>query len=114
LNSEPIQGLEGPQSSVEIDPVYDNHQIEFEICRKWVISEEGRIAKIDNNPGYMNVLLHGYAHFQEIQQAQMAQAQAQSPNAGPPDKSGNVPPRKSRQTEQEAPIMGDSNVPTIQ
>lgn len=65
LNSEPIGDPMSGQliPSVEVDQEYDNHEIEFEICRNWVISEEGRQAKIDNPMGYQNVLLHGKLHL---------------------------------------------------
>lgn len=102
LNSEPIPTgdmMNPEQASVEIDPTYDDHSIEFDIVRKWVVSEAGRQAKIDNEAGYRNVLLHGKMHFQMIQQEAMATPEAQG--AAPGEKpTGN----------QEAPIMGEQNV----
>src|SRR4029079_5799779 len=65
------QPIEGP--SVDIDPEIDNHGIEFEVCRHLIQSEAGRLAKVENPEGYMNVLLHAKAHLAMIQQAQMAQ-----------------------------------------
>lgn len=109
LNSEPIPTGD-PQNpfapSVQIDPIYDNSQIEFEICRKWIISEAGRQAKIDNPQGYMNVLLHGKEHFEQIKQQIAAQGPSQpspgqTPNSAPPQNTG-------------APITGESDVSTIQ
>lgn len=119
LNSEPIveesidpvtgQMIPMEMPSVEIDPIFDNHQIEFDIVRKWAISEAGRMAKVDNPSGYQNVLLHGKMHYDMIQQAMMQQATMQQE-----DKSDNVPGEKPNQLDQEAPIMGEDNVTTIQ
>ena len=103
LNSEPSplpDGSEGP--SVEVDPVFDNNQIEFEIVRKWVTSEAGRQAKIDNPNGYRNVLLHGKMH----QQAMMPSPQQQT---------GQAPGATPNPLEmQPTPIQGEGNVNTIQ
>jgi len=54
------------QSSVEVDPLVDEHMIEGEICRKWLVGEAGRLAKIENQEGYRNVLLHLKAHMQYL------------------------------------------------
>jgi hypothetical protein len=120
LNSEPyeiptppeqiMQGMQTGQQvpetqqypSIEIDPIYDNNALRFEIIRKWVNSEEGRQAKTDNQKGYKNVLLHGQQHYQmkmqqEMQQA-MQEAQGAAPNAKPNPK------------DKEAPIEGESDV----
>lgn len=116
LNSAPIQtGEVDPMSgepvempSVEIDPIYNNHRIEFDVCRTWIVSEEGRQAKIDNPDGYKNVLLHGYLHFQQIQMQMMQQQQAQAES-----KNGNNTPNTKRdKTKDEAPIMEEGNVST--
>jgi len=113
-------------SSVEIDPVFDNHNIEFECCRKWICSEIGRQAKVDNEQGYRNVLLHGKMHLQQIQMAAMQQQQMEqqsvstnkpsegnsgdgNPNPGQ-QSAPNSKPKQNTQT----PITGDANVPTIQ
>lgn len=78
--------------SVEIDPELDNHQIEADICRNWLIGEAGRLAKIENPAGYKNVLLHMKQHMQIIQMQMMQQAMAaQSMNGAsgePPNKEG--------------------------
>src|SRR3970040_967628 len=113
LNSEPIpsgvdemgQPTEAP--SVDIDPEFDNHQIHFELVRKWVVSSAGRLAKNENPRGYMNVLLHGREHKMIIdQQAMMQQQQAEIQRG--------APGRKPNELKQEAPITGDSNVQTTQ
>jgi len=92
-------------SSVEIDPDYDDNDIHFEICRKWIVSEAGRLAKIENPPGYKNVLLHGKLHLMEIQKAAMMEQQAQA-ESGKPGEEG--------KPEGEAPITGEENVATAQ
>ncbi len=99
--------------SIEIDPDYNNHQVHFEIVRKWVASEAGRLAKTESADGHRNVLLHGKMHLQIIQQQQMMQQQAEQQQQ---DKSKNVPSRKSTEKEKqpEAPITGEGNVQTAQ
>lgn len=131
LNSEPItmpvdpmmaqqammMGQPPPQpqemSSVEVDPIIDNHQIRFEIDKKWLISEAGRQAKLDNQNGYKNVLLHAKEHFTIMQQNMMPPPLP--PNQGPPQDKGAVPGEKpSKTSNKSAPITGESNVNTIQ
>lgn len=87
--------------SVEIDEIYDNHPIRWEIDRKYIISEAGRQAKIDNPEGYRNVLLHGKLHFMMAQQNAMAQQEQ-----------GAAPNEKPNPKDKEAPIQheGDVNV----
>ncbi len=88
--------------SIEIDPDYDNHEIQFEIVKKWVISEAGRQAKVDNPGGYKNVLLHGKMHLMMIQQmAALEQEQGSAPNEKP-------------KKDTKEPIKGDNDVPSIQ
>lgn len=64
------------QSSVEIDPDVDNHEVEASICRSWLIGSAGRLAKQENPAGYKNVLLHMKAH-NDIAAQQMQQRQLQ-------------------------------------
>ena len=71
--------------SVEVDVELDNHQIESEICRTWLIGPAGRLAKIENPPGYKNVLLHYKAHMQAMQmQAVGMMGPAGAPATGEP------------------------------
>jgi hypothetical protein len=58
--------------SVEIDVDVDNHQIEAAICKSWLISSAGRLAKQENPNGYKNVLLHMKQHMAVVQQQQQA------------------------------------------
>lgn len=88
------EGQELP--SVEVDEVIDNHAIQFEICRRWLISDAGRLAKIENERGYRNVLLHTLQHQFFLQPPpQMGQEQGGAAN-----------PLET----QEAPVMGEPNV----
>jgi hypothetical protein len=114
LNSEPIETgdpMMPEMPSVEIDPLYDRHEVEFEIVRKWATSEAGRQTKTDNPVGYKNVLLHGNLHFQQVQQQVQAQAQQQMMSQSG---KGATPGEKSKETNQEAPVMGNQNVETVQ
>jgi len=106
LNSEPIPTMDPmmPEtSSVDVDPIYDKHPIEFEIVQKWVTSEAGRLAKIENELGYRNVLLHGIAHMQQIQMQAM---QVSSPDG--------VKGQKEPTENLETPITGEGDVATVQ
>jgi len=77
----PMMGQPPPQetevSSVEVDPDVDNHVIEADICRRYLVGDAGRLLKTENPAGYKNVLLHMKAHMDIINQAMMAQQQAQ-------------------------------------
>lgn len=110
LNSEPIPNPETGEEmpSVEVDPDYDDHRVEFDIVKNWVVSEVGRQMKTDNPEGYKNVLLHGKMHLMFIQQAAMMEnMQAQgsengAPNAEKPNK------------DTKAPIKGENDVPSVE
>jgi hypothetical protein len=68
LASEPTQqqnpqtGQQEPSSTIQPDQDLDNHQVEAEICRDWLMSETGRNTKSTNPTGYENVMLHFKAH----------------------------------------------------
>lgn len=86
--------------SVEIDTDFDNHAIQYEIVRRWIISDMGRLAKLDNESGYKNVLLHGLQHKQMLMQSQ-----------APPPGSESEGENANQLNTQEAPIVGEQNVP---
>lgn len=95
--------------SVEVDEIMDNHIIQFEICRKWAVSEAGQLAKIENEPGYKNVLLHAKQHLMVLNAGTGA--------AAPADSQGNGAEPVEKPNElagKEAPITGMSDVQTIQ
>lgn len=72
--------------SVDIDPLVDNHQIEADICKRWAVSDAGRLAKVENPNGYKNVLLHMKRHI-DIMHAMAPQAPL--PQGGQPNPNGN-------------------------
>lgn len=106
LNSEPLptgDEMVPEQPSVNFDPVFDNPDIAFEIVRKWVISEAGRQAKIENEAGYRNVLMYGM----QIKQHQMMLAMQQ-----PQQEDGAAPAKKANPKDKPAPITEESDVQT--
>lgn len=86
---DPMTGMPIEEPSVVVDPLVDNHAIEAEICRGWAVSEQGRMAKLENPNGYKNVLLHLQGHINALQQLAMQQAQTQPNESG--EKDGNEP-----------------------
>lgn len=113
LNSEPMptgDPMMPEMPSIEVDQDYADPEIGFEIVRKWVRSEAGRQAKIDNEPGYRNVLLYGKM-YQMLQQQRMMQ---QMMMQGPPQEKGATPGEKPNEKKtKEAPITGEENVATV-
>lgn len=108
LNSEPIptgDPMMPEMPSVDIDPLFNDNSIHFEIVKKWATSEAGRQAKVDNPAGYKNVLLHGKLHHMQMQQDAMQQAMT-VPGSG-------ANPEKPNHEGQEAPITGEENVATV-
>lgn len=103
MTGQPVPDQQLP--SVEIDPDFDNHQIQFEICKKWITGDVGRIAKVNNEAGYANVLLHAKMHLQVIQQQAMMQAQSLAQG------SGAQPFAKPTEQDKDAPITGEQDVP---
>jgi hypothetical protein len=103
MGAPPPQEEEFP--SVEVDPDVDNHQIEADICRRWLISEAGRLCKMDNPKGYKNVLLHFKMHKQ-IQDMQSMMAA--------PITSGPNPEQPTEDNSKRPPIQGEGNVTTVQ
>jgi len=88
LASAPIPGQDGqPSPSVDIDPMIDNNGIHADICKNWAISDAGRLARVENESGYQNVLLHMERHV-KIMQAQM---QMNAANAASGAQSGQGP-----------------------
>ena len=127
INSEPIEmppdpmmemqamqmGMPPPEPvrlpSIQPDQDIDNHELEGDICRRWLVSDAGRLCKLENPPGYENVLLHMKMHKDIIMQLQMQQMMQQAgmapqgaPNEQPPSGAG-VPMQE-----------GQESVPTVQ
>lgn len=63
--------------SVDIDFDLDNHQIESDICRTYLVGPAGRLLKVENPNGYKNVLLHMKAHLEAIKQKMMEEMMSQ-------------------------------------
>lgn len=90
LNSAPIPSMGPMNQPIEVPSVMpeltvDNHMIEAEICRNWLVGEKGRQCKTDNPEGYKNILLHLQQHMQmmqSLQQPQVPQQQGNNPESG--------------------------------
>jgi len=82
-----INQLPEPQEielpSVEVDADLDNHDIEAEVCRTYLVSDAGRLLKIENPIGYKNVLLHMKQHMMMIQQSMASQQMQQQGQENP-------------------------------
>lgn len=63
------------QSSVDVDPDFDDHAVEWETVRSWINSAQGRKIKATKPKAFENVRLHGLQH-----KKLMEQAQAPAPN----------------------------------
>lgn len=134
INSEPIPGPDGQMGpSVEIDPQVDNNALEADICRRWAVSDVGRQCKVDNPPGYQNVLLH-MKHHSDAQMAMQAMSAGPGPvgpnpsgpeggPGGPPPSGPNTSPNqnpnplgddKGKHKPMAAPLPRRNNVANIQ
>ncbi|MBU6231672.1 hypothetical protein KGP36_03305 [Patescibacteria group bacterium] len=70
LQPETIETIQPPpttQSTIPIDPVYDNNAAEFLTVVIWINSQKGQEAKKANPKGFENVRLHGLEHKQALQ-----------------------------------------------
>lgn len=110
IASQPIETgdtLNPYATSVEIDVLMDTHPIQFEICRKWAISEVGQFYKYSHPDEYQNVLLHAKQHLDAMNTGGM-------PEEGNPEINGAQNQEKPKQlSNKDAPITGDINVPTV-
>ena len=98
--------------SIDVDFDVDNHQLEGDICRRWLVGDAGRLCKMENPPGYENVLLHMKAHKDADMQKQMQQMMQQGPPPIPgkgPNPQQTPPPVSMGQ-----PFGVDQNEPTVQ
>jgi hypothetical protein len=100
--------------SIEPDFDVDNHVIASDIDRRWLVSDAGRLCKMENPSGYENVLLHMKMHkdmdlqfqMQEMQKQMMAQ-QGMMP---PPQQA----PQGGTEGSTGEPLQEGQNEPTIQ
>lgn len=90
------------EPSIPVDFDVDNHQVEADICRRWLVSDAGRLCKVENPDGYQNILLHMKMHkdamMQTVMQQQAAQMQMQ-----PPPASGPPPPNQGGKNDKGSP-----------
>ena len=101
----PMTGMEEEVTSVMPEYEVDNHAIEAELCRDWLVGEMGRQCKVDNPSGYKNVLLHLKVHNQMIQQKQMEEMMSQMPmNMGQPPNGNNQPGQQPQGQNQLRPL----------
>lgn len=108
INSQPIETgdeLNPFAPSLEIDVLMDTHPIQFEICRKWCISEVGQFYKYNHPEEYQNVLLHGKQHLDAMNTAPL-------PMENPESGANQEKPKKLNN--KDAPITGDIDVPLAQ
>ena len=73
-------------SSVPVDPLVDDHETEAEVCRIWLNSDEGQLAKYENPQGYLNIRAHLEAH-EEQAEVQMLKDMMAAPAVEPAGKS---------------------------
>jgi hypothetical protein len=52
--------------SIEIDPIFDDHNVHLQECKRWMYSDEGQQARMFNAKGYDNVRLHALEHFRAL------------------------------------------------
>jgi hypothetical protein len=100
--------------SIEIDSDVDDHQVEADICRRWLVSAAGRLCKMENPLGYKNVLLHMKMHNDFMKMMAMQQAQEQMMMAPPPPPGPGPDTAKPPVPNAGVPMTGEQNVPTIQ
>jgi hypothetical protein len=74
LQQEPLDEM-GEQPSIPIDEILDNHQVELDACRSWMVSDVGLDSKQNNPLGYANVRAHAAQHYIMVQQAAQAAAE---------------------------------------
>jgi hypothetical protein len=100
----PPQRLPSVQAEYDID----DHPLEADICRRWLVSDAGRLCKMENPPGYENVLLHMKMHKDMFVQM------TQPPPMGPPPPPG--PPNAPQPPQPNAGVQMNEgqNAPTIQ
>lgn len=110
LNTEPIMTgdpMMPEVPSIEVDEIMDNHVIQFEICRKWAVSEAGQLARIENEPGYKNVLLHAKQHLMILNMGDGA------PPANPDGKGAENQEKPNELSNKEAPIQAESDLKVV-
>jgi hypothetical protein len=77
VTSHPSSSLGASQSqplvlpSVPVDPLLDDHAVEFEECKRWANSEAGQAAHMTNPAGFANVRAHAEGHLRAMQASRL-------------------------------------------
>ena len=100
-----------PQSTVPIDPDYDNHAAEFATVSIFLNSAKGQEIKKSDPDGFMNIRLHGLAHKQAMMQQQMAQMAAMAPQGQGPSQPKQPTPESKSNTAAQQPGGGHVHPP---
>jgi hypothetical protein len=111
IESEPLEtgdALVPIAPSVEVDVLMDTHPIQFEIVRKWCVSEVGQYYKYNLPEKYTNVLLHGKQHLDAMNMGGSMTGETENPEQGNPQDG------QKKLNNKDVPITGDTNVPAIQ
>jgi hypothetical protein len=74
-------GAETLLPSIAPDEFADNHTVELEICKRWLSSDAGQVAKVDAPAGYANVRAHAMMHQAHVLKQGGALLGASSPQA---------------------------------
>lgn len=99
VNSAPLDEI---TPSVPVDSLLDDHKVEAEVFRAWLVSDAGRLCKIENPLGYRNVLLHMQGHVMVLQEQMQAQMMMeQQPEKQPGEK--NKPAAKATGAQSNGP-----------
>jgi len=111
--------------SIEPELEVDNHLLAADIDRRWLVSDAGRLCKLDNPAGYENVLLHMKMHkdmdlqkqMMDQQKMMMAQGGMMPPVQTAPDGAQQGPPVAANGGAPQStgqPLGVGQNEPTIQ
>ncbi len=88
-----MMGQQTMISSVQVDPIMDDHATHLETCKEWWASDKGQEARQTNPMGSANVRAHALEHFQILQMSQMPPPQPEGKGKeGAPTPEGNLPP----------------------
>ncbi len=88
---DPMTGMPIPMASRPADDFVDDPMLVVQIIREWAQDSPGRMAKVENPAGYMNVILWG----KEYQMMAMPPPMPGDPAAGAPPMGGEFPPSQT-------------------
>ena len=106
IQGEPQDDGTGNQvSTILPEPYVDNHFVEADICRQFLVSDAGRLLKTENPQGYQNVLMHMQMHLQMEAMASQPPPGGKEPGVAQQNNSPSTP-----QPEQGNPNAGSTSV----